>query len=67
MSDHKKRIVRWEFPEAGWVFSHCDKFSIVPSLKLKGYFELWEGDKFISNRKTIPLCKQDADEYEVSK
>ena len=62
-----RRVIRWEHLDGGFVFSQCEKYSIVPmpidSLEPK-YFELWIGDQFLSRSKTILLCKEEADIFE---
>lgn len=64
MTAYQKRLVKWEQAEDGWVFAkHCE-YTICPSQKKEGYSELWRKGELISTRKTIPMCKKDADKHE---
>ena len=58
------RSVRWHNrDEGGWIFSLCDKYMIVPSLKVPGEFEAWTDDKYIGQHKKIEKVKDLVEKY----
>ena len=69
-ASYRSRQIAWEHPDGGFVFSHCGAYSIVPmpvQAKKPERYELWCNEVFITSRKTIAQCKDDADIFSTGK